>query len=134
MPEAGGQGNRAVREWNLTSRETLLAYAAKHHIPVEYKKGKKSPYSMDANLLHISYEGGVLEDPWPSRKRTCGAGRCRREGAEQATYIELTYKRGDVVAINGKAMSPATVLATLNKVGGANGIVAPTLSRTAMSE
>jgi len=111
------------REWNLTSRETLLAYAAKHHIPVEYKKGKKSPYSMDANLLHISYEGGVLEDPWAEPEADMWRWTVSPEKApNKPTYIELTYKKGDVVAINGKAMSPATVLATLNKVGGANGI------------
>ena len=111
------------REWNLTSRETLLAYAAKHKIPVEYKKGKKSPYSMDANLLHISYEGGVLEDPWAEPEEGMWRWTVSPQKApNQPTYIELTYKKGDVVAINGKAMSPATVLATLNKVGGANGI------------
>jgi len=111
------------REWNLTSRETLLAYAAKHKIPVEYKKGKKSPYSMDANLLHISYEGGVLEDPWAEPEEDMWRWTVSPEKApNKPTYIELTYKKGDVVAINGKAMSPATVLATLNKVGGANGI------------
>jgi argininosuccinate synthase len=111
------------REWNLTSRETLLAYAAKHHIPVEYKKGKKSPYSMDANLLHISYEGGVLEDPWAEPEADMWRWTVSPEKApNKPTYIELTYKKGDVVAINGKAMSPATVLATLNKIGGANGI------------
>ncbi len=111
------------REWNLTSRETLLAYAAMHHIPVEYKKGKKSPYSMDANLLHISYEGGVLEDPWAEPEEGMWRWTVSPEKApNKPTYIELTYKKGDVVAINGKAMSPATVLATLNKIGGANGI------------
>jgi argininosuccinate synthase len=111
------------REWNLTSRETLLAYAAKHKIPVEYKKGKKSPYSMDANLLHISYEGGVLEDPWAEPEADMWRWTVSPEKApNKPTYIELTYKKGDVVAVNGKAMSPATVLATLNKVGGANGI------------
>jgi len=111
------------REWNLTSRETLLAYAAKHRIPVEYKKGKKSPYSMDANLLHISYEGGVLEDPWAEPEADMWRWTVSPEKApNKPTYIELTYKKGDVVAINGKAVSPATVLATLNKVGGANGI------------
>ena len=111
------------REWDLTSRETLLAYAAKHKIPVEYKKGKKSPYSMDANLLHISYEGGVLEDPWAEPEEDMWRWTVSPEKApNKPTYIELTYKKGDVVAINGKAVSPATVLATLNKVGGANGI------------
>ena len=111
------------REWDLTSRETLLKYAEKNKIPVEFKKGKKSPYSMDANLLHISYEGGVLEDPWQMPEESMWRWSVSPEKApNKATVIELTYKKGDIVAIDGKAMSPATVLATLNKLGGANGI------------
>jgi argininosuccinate synthase len=111
------------REWNLTSRETLLAYAAKHRIPVEYKKGKKSPYSMDANLLHISYEGGILEDPWAEPEEGMWRWTVSPQKApNKPTFIELTFKKGDVVALNAKAMSPAMLLATLNKVGGANGI------------
>jgi len=111
------------REWNLTSRETLLKYAAQHRIPVEFKKGKKSPYSMDANLLHISYEGGVLEDPWAEPEESMWRWSVSPQKApNKPTYIELTFKQGDVVAINAKVMSPATVLATLNKIGGANGI------------
>ena len=111
------------REWKLSSRATLMAYAEKHGIPVEMKRGKKSPYSMDANLLHISYEGGVLEDPWAEPEEDMWRWSVSPQKApNKATYIELTYKKGDVVAINGKALSPATVLATLNKVGGANGI------------
>jgi argininosuccinate synthase len=111
------------REWKLTSRVTLMAYAEKHGIPVEMKRGKKSPYSMDANLLHISYEGGVLEDPWAEPEEDMWRWSVAPQKApNKATYIELTYKQGDIIAVNGKAMSPATVLATLNKVGGANGI------------
>ena len=112
------------REWDLTSRETLIAYAEKHKIPVDFKKkGKKSPYSMDANLLHISYEGGVLEDPWSEPEESMWRWSVPPEKApNKATAIELTYQRGDIVAINGKKMSPATVLATLNQLGGANGI------------
>lgn len=111
------------REWQLTSRETLLAYAAKHRIPVEYKKGKKSPYSMDANLLHISYEGGILEDPWAEPEEGMWRWTVSPQKApNKPTFIELTFKKGDAVAMNGKVMSPATLLATLNKVGGANGI------------
>jgi argininosuccinate synthase len=111
------------REWNLTSRVTLMAYAEKHGIPVEMKRGKKSPYSMDANLLHISYEGGVLEDPWAEPEEDMWRWSVSPQKApNKATTIELTYRKGDIVAINGKAMSPATVLATLNKLGGANGI------------
>ncbi|MBI3569895.1 MAG: argininosuccinate synthase [Gammaproteobacteria bacterium] len=111
------------REWGLSSREKLMAYAAKHGIPVEMKRGKKSPYSMDANLLHISYEGGVLEDPWKEPEESMWRWSVSPEKApNKPTYIELTYKKGDIVAINGKAMSPATMLATLNKIGGANGV------------
>jgi argininosuccinate synthase len=111
------------RKWDLTSREKLLKYAEQHKIPVEFKKGKKSPYSMDANLLHISYEGGVLEDPWAEPEADMWRWSVAPEKApNKPVYIELAYKKGDVVAINGRAMSPATVLAALNKLGGANGI------------
>ncbi len=111
------------REWDLTSREKLMRYAEQHGIPVEMKRGKKSPYSMDANLLHISYEGGILENPWKEPEADMWRWSVSPEKApNRATYLELTYRRGDIVAINGKPMSPATVLATLNKLGGANGI------------
>jgi argininosuccinate synthase len=112
------------REWDLTSRETLMAYCEKHSIPVDYAKNKKkSPYSMDANLLHISYEGGVLEDPWTEAEEEMWRWSVSPEAApDQPTYVDLTYENGDVVAINGEQMSPATVLATLNKLGGENGI------------
>ncbi|MFT3929578.1 MAG: argininosuccinate synthase [Spongiibacteraceae bacterium] len=112
------------REWNLTSRETLMQYCEQHNIPVDFAKNKKkSPYSMDANLLHISYEGGVLEDPWTECEESMWRWSVSPETApDKATYIDLTYAKGDVVAIDGKAMSPATVLATLNKIGGENGI------------
>jgi argininosuccinate synthase len=111
------------REWDLTSREKLLKYAAKHRIPIEMKRGKKSPYSMDANLLHISYEGGELEDPWKEPKADMWRWTVAPEKApNKATYIELTYKKGDSVAINSKQMTPAAMLAQLNKIGGANGI------------
>jgi len=110
------------REWDLTSRETLLAYCEKRNIPVEMKKGK-SPYSMDANLLHISYEGMVLEDPWAEPEEDMWRWTVSPEAApDKPTYIELTYRKGDIVAIDGVEMSPATVLATLNKIGGENGI------------
>ena len=111
------------REWDLTSRATLLKYAERHAIPVEMKRGKKSPYSMDANLLHISYEGGILEDPWAEPEEDMWRWTVTPQKApNKPTYIELTYKKGDIVALNGKAMSPATLLAALNKLGGANGI------------
>jgi argininosuccinate synthase len=112
------------REWDLTSREKLMAYAEKHNIPVDFKKkGKKSPYSMDANLLHISYEGGVLEDPWCEPEEDMWRWTVPVEKAPDApTYIELTYRGGDIIAVDGKAMSPAQVMAHLNKVAGENGI------------
>ncbi|MEN8259397.1 MAG: argininosuccinate synthase [Pseudomonadota bacterium] len=111
------------REWNLTSRETLLAYAESHGISVEQKRGKSSPYSMDANLLHISYEGGILEDPWAEPEEDMWRWSVSPEKApDRPAYIELTYRGGDIVEIDGKPCSPATVLETLNRIGGENGI------------
>ena len=112
------------REWDLTSRETLMAYCETHNIPVDYAGNKKkSPYSMDANLLHISYEGCILEDPWAEAEEDMWRWSVSPENApDQPTYMELTYRGGDIVAIDGQIMSPATVLAYLNKVGGDNGI------------
>jgi len=111
------------REWDLNSRQSLLDYAAKHGIPVEMKQGGSSPYSMDANLLHISYEGRVLENPWTEPEETMWRWTVSPKNApDQATYIELTYAKGDIVAINDEAVSPATVLERLNKIGGENGI------------
>jgi argininosuccinate synthase len=112
------------REWDLTSREKLMDYAARRKIPVDFaKKGKKSPYSMDANLLHISYEGGILENPWAEAEESMWRWSVSPEKApNKPTYVELTFKHGDVVALDGKKLSPATVLAKLNQLGGANGI------------
>jgi len=111
------------REWDLNSRQTLLAYAEKHGISVEMKKGKTSPYSMDANLLHISYEGRILEDPWAEPEEDMWRWTVSPEAApDQATYIELTYQHGDIVAIDDVPCSPATVLEQLNKIAGENGI------------
>lgn len=112
------------REWDLTSRETLMAYAKTRDIPIDFAKaGKKSPYSMDANLLHISYEGGVLEDPWTECEESMWRWSVAPEAApDVATYIDLTFENGDVVAIDGERLSPATVLTNLNRIGGANGI------------
>ena len=112
------------REWDLNSRDKLMAYCEEHNIEVDFKKkGKKSPYSMDANLLHISYEGGVLEDPWTEAEEDMWRWSVSAEQApDEATYLDLTYEKGDIVAINDEAMSPATVLETLNKIGGENGI------------
>jgi argininosuccinate synthase len=112
------------REWDLNSREKLMAYCEERNIPVDFSnKKKKSPYSMDANLLHISYEGGILEDPWAEAEADMWRWSVAPEDApDQPTYLELAYRQGDIVAINGEEMSPATVLAYLNKVGGENGI------------
>lgn len=111
------------REWDLTSRETLMAYADKHGIPVERKKGNKSPYSMDANLLHISYEGDVLEDPWAEPEEDMWLWTVSPEKApDTPSYVEITFAQGDAVAINGKSHSPGQIMETLNKLGGDNGI------------
>jgi len=111
------------REWDLNSREKLMQYAEEHNIPVDFNKGKKSPYSMDANLLHISYEGGILEDPWATAEDDMWRWTVSPEDApDDATILELEYKKGDIVAINGKAMSAAEVMEYLNRVAGKNGI------------
>ena len=112
------------REWTLTSRETLLAYAKQHGIPIEYQTtGTKSPYSMDANLLHISYEGGVLEDPWTPAEDAMWRWSVSPETApDQASLLDLEFEHGDLIAIDGNRRSPATLLEELNRVGGANGI------------
>ncbi|WP_347257948.1 argininosuccinate synthase [Methylocaldum sp.] len=111
------------REWDLNSREKLLAYAERHGIPIEMKRGKASPYSMDANLLHISYEGGILEDPWAEPEEDMWRWTVSPEkAADKPTYIELSYERGDIVAIDGESLSPAQILAKLNQLGGANGV------------
>ena len=111
------------REWDLNSRDKLMEYCETHNIPVEMKRGKKSPFSMDANLLHISYEGGNLEDPWSEAENEMWRWTVDPLTApDVATYIEVTYEKGDIVAIDGQAMSPATVIEHLNKVAGANGI------------
>ncbi|MEJ2307895.1 MAG: argininosuccinate synthase [Gammaproteobacteria bacterium] len=112
------------REWDLLSREKLMAYAEQHGIPVDFAKaGKKSPYSMDANLLHISYEGGILEDPWAEPEEEMWRWSVSPENApDEPTYITLTFEKGDIVAVNGEAMTPAAVMETLNRIGGANGI------------
>ncbi len=110
------------REWDLNSREKLLAYAEKHGIPIN-KHGKKSPYSMDANLLHISYEGGILEDPWAEPEESMWRWTNSPEKApDKPEYIEIEFEKGDAVAINGERMTPATILTTLNEYGNKHGI------------
>ena len=111
------------REWDLTSREKLLSYAEQHGIPVEMKKKTGSPYSMDANLLHISYEGRMLEDPAKEPEESMWRWSVSPENApDEAEYLELEYVHGDVVALNGEKLSPASVLEQLNKLGGKHGI------------
>ena len=112
------------REWDLLSREKLVAYAQQHGIPVDFAKaGRKSPYSMDANLLHISYEGGILEDPWAEPEEDMWRWTVSAEKApEDATYVELDFHQGDVIAVNGESLSPARVMERLNRIGGENGV------------
>ena len=117
------------REWNLLSREKLLAYADKHGIPVDYKKrvlGKRgggTPYSMDANLLHISYEGGILEDPnYPPEESMWRLTVSPEKAPNRPEVVELTFQRGDIVAVDGRKLSPAGVLTELNRLGGTHGI------------
>jgi len=111
------------REWDLTSRETLMDYAEQHNITVEMKQGKKSPYSMDANSLHISYEGGILEDPWAEPEEDMWLWTVSPENApDKAAYVEIGFEKGDAVAIDGKSVSPGQVMEILNKLGGENGI------------
>jgi argininosuccinate synthase len=112
------------REWDLLSREKLLEYAERHGIPVDYKKKRgKAPYSMDANLLHISYEGGILEDPGYEPEESMWRITVSPEKAPaRPQYIELTYEKGDIVAIDGRRLTPAKVLAKLNELGGRHGI------------
>ncbi|WP_297532922.1 argininosuccinate synthase [Thalassolituus sp.] len=113
------------REWDLTSRETLMKYCEDRNIPVDYASSKKkSPYSMDANLLHISYEGGNLEDPWwePNDPEMWRWTVAPEDAPDEPTYVELTYEKGDIVAINGDVKSAAEVMEYLNKVAGENGV------------
>lgn len=111
------------REWDLNSRESLMNYASQHSIPVEMKRGNRSPYSMDANLLHISYEGGGLEDPWQEGEDDMWRWTVSPEQApDKAQYIEIEYQGGDPVALDGKKLTPAEMLTELNRIGGAHGV------------
>lgn len=109
------------REWNLKSRQALLEFARTHGIPVPVTPDK--PYSCDANLLHISYEGGILEDPWREPDPSMFTLTVDpREAPDEPEVLELDFVRGDPVAINGKPMTPATLLDTLNRIGGRHGV------------
>ena len=111
------------RDWDLSSREALMDFCEKHQIPVDYKRGDKSPYSMDANLLHISYEGGGLEDPAKPAEEDMWRWTVAPERApDEPLVIELTYEQGDPVALNGERLSAGTLLRTLNELGGAHGV------------
>ena len=111
------------REWDLGSRKSLLDYAEKHGIPVEMKRGSESPYSMDANLLHISYEGGPLENPWNEPSTEMWRWTVNPELApNEATYLDLEFENGDAVGIDGSRILPADLLAELNRIGGINGV------------
>ncbi|AKJ96037.1 argininosuccinate synthase [Thioalkalivibrio versutus] len=112
------------REWDLNSRERLMAYAEQHNIPVDYKKqGTKSPYSMDANLLHISYEGGPLEDPWTEAEEDMWRWSVSPEAApDESETLTIGFEKGDPVSINGERLSAAELLAKLNERGGAHGV------------
>ncbi|HDZ5095743.1 TPA: argininosuccinate synthase [Campylobacter jejuni] len=110
------------RKWDLNSREKLLAYAQKHGIDISKKKGK-SPYSMDANLLHISYEGLVLEDPAHAPQEDMWRwSKSPKEASNESEIVELDFQKGDLVAINGEKLSPAGLLTKLNALGCKHGI------------
>ena len=112
------------REWDLSSRESLMKYAEEHDIAIDYAGNKKkSPYSMDANLLHISYEGGILEDPYMEAEEDMWRWSVSPEEApDEPQYLELEYNKGDLVAIDGEALKPYEVMIKLNELGGKHGI------------
>jgi argininosuccinate synthase len=111
------------REWDLTSREKLLQYAKQNNIPVEMKKKSGSPYSMDANLLHISYEGRILENPALEPEESMWRWSVSPEKApDEAEYVDIEFGQGNIIALNGKKFSPANILTTLNRLGGKHGI------------
>lgn len=111
------------REWDLTSREKLMQYAKQNNIPVEMKKKSGSPYSMDANLLHISYEGRILENPALEPKESMWRWSVSPEKApNEAEYVDIEFSQGNIITLNGKNLSPANILTTLNRLGGKHGI------------
>ena len=111
------------REWDLNSRERLLTYAADHGIPIERKNSNESPYSMDANLMHISFEGNELEDPWTEPAESMWRWTRSPESAPDTPLsLRLTFARGDIVAIDDLPMTPGEVIAELNRLGGEHGV------------
>ena len=111
------------REWDLGSRTALIEFAEKHQIPIAKDKRGEAPFSVDANLLHASSEGKVLEDPWVEAEDYIWSRTISPEDApDKATYVEIGFEKGDAVSIDGEALSPATLLTKLNELGRANGI------------
>ncbi len=111
------------REWDLGSRESLLAYAAERGIPIERQGGNQSPYSMDANLMHTSFEGNELEDPWVEpAEEMWRMTRSPEDAPDHPARVTLAFERGDVVAVDGEAMTPGEVMAALNRIGGDHGV------------
>ena len=111
------------REWEINSREALMEYCRKHAIPVDYEQSGESPYSMDANLLHISYEGGILEDPGTAPNEDMWRWTVSPEDApDEPQFIEIEYHNGDAVAVNGETLTPAGVIRRLNEIGGRHGV------------
>jgi len=111
------------REWNLSSRTELLDFAEKHQIPIAKDKRGEAPFSVDANLLHISAEGKALEDPWHEPEEFVYSRTVAPEKApDKPEYVEIEFERGDAIAVNGETLSPARLLAKLNEIGGRNGV------------
>ena len=111
------------REWDLNSREALMTFCERQRIPVDHQRGAKSPYSMDANLLHISYEGGGLEDPWSAPDEAMWRWTVAPEAApDRAAEIEVEFANGDAAALNGERLNAAALLRRLNEIGGAHGV------------
>ncbi|MFQ5586363.1 MAG: argininosuccinate synthase [Thermodesulfobacteriota bacterium] len=109
------------REWSMKSRSDLIAYARRNRIPVTATR--KKPYSMDRNLFHMSFEGGILEDPWMEPPESFFKMSVSPERApDRATYLEIDFRKGDPVAVNGRRLAPVKLLETLNRAGGRNGI------------
>ena len=111
------------REWDFVSRSDLMKYATKHQIAVDFDKGKKSPYSMDANILHTSYEGGILEDPWRKPEESMWLRtKSLEKSKSRPQVVELTFYKGDITAINNRKMKPSKILHELNMMAGNHGI------------